>query len=535
MFDSDRVRQFVRLISRQTGLYVRPQDERGLLEKLRVRMKALGISSLESYYQLLDAARPDAITPPSDRLCSDREWRELVKLLVVTESYFFRDRGQFDLLRSRILPELIVKNRNLAAKKAQGAKPSLKIWSAACASGEEPYSLAILLRELLHDLYEWNLKIVGTDINEAVLERARRGEYNPWSFRQVEPRIKQQYFQVRGDKYHIDPRVRQMVQFHRLNLVRHDLPDADLSLDAVDLILCRNVFIYFDRNAVDRVLQKFYRTLSPGGYLIAAHAELQGQSTRPFHTQLFPQSVVYQRCDRVEGDSIARADRANILDRSASPSRNRQVTPKPIVPLPPRRESVSPPPPPRSLRPRRDRESAKKLFRDRPSHPSPDEIAPAWTRAMACYQQQDYADAIRHAEAVLSDEPRHLDAYTLIARAYANLGDYQKATYYCMQALEIDSLAVAPYYLLAYLCELQGKPERAKSFLKKIVYIDPHAALAYLELAQLYQSEGDRHRARKMQSTAVEILQTLPPQTVVDAERHLTAGELLKQVRGLSR
>ncbi|MDC0834938.1 hypothetical protein AY599_10845 [Leptolyngbya valderiana BDU 20041] len=523
MFDSDLVRKFVRLISQQTGLCVRPQDENGLLAKLQARMKALGISSLDSYYQLLDAGRSDAVVAPSDRLRSEREWRELVKLLVVTESYFFRDRGQFDLLRTRILPELIVKNRNLAAQKANGAKPTLKIWSAACASGEEAYSLAILLRELLQDLYDWNLVIFGTDINESVLERARQGEYNAWSFRQVEPRIQQQYFQTRHDRYQIDPRVRRMVQFHRLNLVRHELPDADLALAEIDLILCRNVFIYFDRASIDRVLQKFHRTLAPGGYLIAAHAELQGQATQPFHTQLFPQSVVYQRCDRLAGDSIARGDRVSILERSSVPSQTRDRPSSPTVPAVTSRAELSPSRP------------SVKLRRDRPDRPSPRELSPAWTQALACYQHQDYADAIARAEIVLSDEPQHLDAYTLIARAYANLGDYQKATYYCMQALGIDSLAVEPYYLLAHLGELQGKPERAKSFLKKIVYIDPHAAIAYLELAQLYRAEGDRHRARKMQSTAVEILQTLPPQTVVDAERHLTAGELLQHVRGQSR
>lgn len=512
MFDSDLIQRFVRTIARHTGLLVRPQDESNLKKKIQRRMSALKLSSAQDYYRLLTQADGDPFRLDNDTVRSRREWQELIHLLVVTESYFFRDRGQFDLLRSRILPELIIKKRNLAAR--DGHRPSLKLWSAACASGEEPYSLAVLVWELLGDRQDWDIFILGTDISGAVLSRARRGEYNQWSFRQVDERIKQKYFQQHGDRYHLNPEIRQLVSFRSLNLVADEFPDRNTNLCDIDLILCRNVFIYFERTAIERTLDKFYRTLAPGGYLIAAHAELQGYATQQFHTQLFPQSVVYQRCDRLE--------RAKTLDRP--PSQPLQPhSPSPAIFAP----AAKPTPPIPPLTPNKPPVLPAPLTLTADPPPTPPST---WTDAIDCFRNAAYGEAIRQAERFLGDEPRHLDAYILIARAYANLGDYQKATYYCMQALELDSLAVAPHYLLAHLCELQGNASRAKNFLKKIVYIDPNAALAYLELAQIYRSEGDLPRARKMQSSAVEILRSLSPSAPVDRDGQLTAGELLQQM-----
>ncbi|MBO9999583.1 MAG: hypothetical protein J7641_11350 [Cyanobacteria bacterium SID2] len=547
MCDSALLQRFVKSIVQQTGLYVRPQDERGLLAKIQARMESIGISSLEDYYQLLSASFNGASSQQKAR--SHQEWQKLIQRLVVTESYFFRDRGQFELLRSRILPELIVKNRNLAAR-ANCPKPRFKVWSAACASGEEPYSIAILLRELLPDLQDWDLSIVGTDINHEVLDRAKRGHYNTWSFRQVEPHLQQQYFRRDGDRYHIDARVQEMVQFQPLNLVGHDFPNPEIDLHEIDLILCRNVFIYFDRRSIDLVLQKFYQTLAQGGYLIAAHAELQGRSIQPFHVQLFPQSVVYQRCDLPELDSVSpTSDRAFIFERTSSgDSTDPTLSSSRIDTFD--RSSALP-----LANPSRTIQSSSQLKQPSPQSSCRSDASPSnggrtlfnatesanasldrdfdrsWNDALHDFQQKNYPEAIQHAECVLSQQIRHLDAHTLIARAYANLGDYRKATYYCMQALEIESLAVVPYYLLATISELQGNPSRAKNFLKKIVYIDPHAPLAYLELAQIYYAEGDLHRARKMQNTAIEILKTLPATSFVDLDGQLTAGGLLEQVQ----
>lgn len=270
------IQNFIRLIASYTGLEIRERDKFALSEKILLRMKVLKLDLPENYYQLLNSSTSEGY----------QEWQILVVLLTNIESYFFRDKDQFTLLRYNIFPELIQRKKT---------SKTLRICSAGCSSGEEVYSLAILLKELLPDLKQWNLMILGIDINQDALEKAKAGVYRPWSFRRVEAEIVQRYFQFKNNHYHLDPSIKQMVQFQSLNLVNEILPRANSELREFDLILCRNVFIYFEPSAIGKVLNKFYNALQPLGYLITGHAELYGQNLSRFHTKIFPESVVYQR------------------------------------------------------------------------------------------------------------------------------------------------------------------------------------------------------------------------------------------------
>ncbi|HEY9603247.1 MAG TPA: protein-glutamate O-methyltransferase CheR [Allocoleopsis sp.] len=279
-FLSEELRQaFTRLIAKHTGLEIRERDKTALSEKIALRMKALKFDIPETYYQLLSSSTPE----------SYQEWERLAILMTNIESYFFRDRDQFALLRDRILPELIQRKQN---------NKTIRICSAGCSSGEEPYSLAILLKEIIPDLEQWHLTIVGLDINQEALKKAEKGVYRPWSFRRVDREIVQRYFRLRNDEYNIDSSINQMVIFKALNLVNGVFPLPNSALSEFDLILCRNVFIYFDSPAIERVLNKFYNALQPFGYLITGHAELYGQNLSQFQTKVFPESVVYQRLDK---------------------------------------------------------------------------------------------------------------------------------------------------------------------------------------------------------------------------------------------
>lgn len=279
-FLSEDLKQaFIRLIAKHTGLEIRERDKPALSEKIALRMKALKFNIPEIYYQLLNSSTPE----------SRQEWERLAILLTNIESYFFRDKDQFALLRDRILPELIQRKQD---------RKTIRICSAGCSSGEEPYSLAIMLKELLPELEEWNLTILGIDINQEALEKAKKGIYRPWSFRRVDREIVQRYFQLKNDEYYLDASIKQMVAFKTLNLVNEGFPIRNSELSEFDLILCRNVFIYFDSPAIEQVLNKFYNALQPFGYLITGHAELYGQNLSQFQTKIFPESVVYQRLEK---------------------------------------------------------------------------------------------------------------------------------------------------------------------------------------------------------------------------------------------
>ena len=178
------IQKFIELIGVNTGLHIRAQDMEGLRSKIYMRMRALKLSDPQRYYELLEAGTDWQTN--SNVLQSESEWKDLTLLLTTGESYFFRDRGQMKLLETQILPELIDKQKN---------SRSLRIWSAGCSTGEEPYSLAIMLQKLIPNWCDWKIFILGTDINQSNLEKAKRGIYSDWSFRLVDPEVRDLYFQ----------------------------------------------------------------------------------------------------------------------------------------------------------------------------------------------------------------------------------------------------------------------------------------------------------------------------------------------------
>ncbi len=270
----EQIEAFVQLIAKHTGLEIRERDQIDLCEKIFCRMKALKISFSRAYYQLLD----------SQTLNSYLEWQKLILLLTNLESYFFRDKEQFNLLRNYILPEIIQRKQN---------NRTIRICSAGCSSGEEPYSIAILLKELIPYPEQWNLMILGIDINQEALIKAKQGIYTPWSMRSIEPKIIQRYFRVIDNHYCLDKQIKQMVKFQYINLVKDSFIHKSPDMRNLDLILCRNVFIYFEPSAIAKVLDKFYHILQPLGYLITGHTELCGQNLSRFQAKVFPESLVY--------------------------------------------------------------------------------------------------------------------------------------------------------------------------------------------------------------------------------------------------
>jgi chemotaxis protein methyltransferase CheR len=214
------------------------------------------------------------------RFGADREteFRDLASVLSNNETYFFRERAQLQALCGDILVEL------------QAAAPRVRIWSAACSSGEEPYSLAMSLLETGR-IAESNISIKATDISQRVLEMCARGYYRALSFRATEPAMVQRYFSVSGDGFLIADRVKRLVQFSTLNLMDDRKVAANGPFDA---IFCRNVLIYFDKPTQKRVVESFAHALRPGGYLFLGHAESLFGLTNVYDPIVKPTSIVYR-------------------------------------------------------------------------------------------------------------------------------------------------------------------------------------------------------------------------------------------------
>ena len=267
---------FIQLIAKRTGITIRENDQKIFKEVISRRAKLIGLISLEDYHQLLETGTYQ----------SHQEWKSLSVEITNTESFFFRDKGQFRLLRNYIFPDLIKQRANTK---------TIHIYSAGCSSGEEPYSIAMLLSELIADIREWDITILGIDINSVALDKARKGIYRPWSFRGVDRNIQNQFFKKINDQYHINSDIKNMVNFQTGNLLDDSFANPLSTARDIDLILCRNVFIYFSNSAIKTVLDKFYNALCPLGYLMVGHAELYSQNPNQFQTKMFEESIAYQR------------------------------------------------------------------------------------------------------------------------------------------------------------------------------------------------------------------------------------------------
>ena len=505
---------FSQLILTETGLSIRPQDYSNLCQKVLSRVKALKLPDPQAYLKLLQ----------SETVASRQEWKRLIPLITTIESYFFRDQGQIHLLKTVILPELIESRKRTK---------QLKIWSAGCSTGEEPYSLSILLQQLLPDWDNWNILILATDVNEEALSKARQGVYSAWSFRMVDPELRAQYFRNQGQDWKINSVTHHSVQFFNLNLVKdpYYLPNYKTIQD-LDLIICRNVFVYFEKSYITQVMKKFCDALKPGGYLITGHAELQAQDySELYQAKIFPESIVYQKPQNawlakqlLENQQFlslnhqGKGDIANLLTLSLTPSPpllNQDLSknsnsgftspsPSPAYPIAP----------------------AKFSDPSRLSEPS-QTLKQQLEEAQKCFKNKQYKTAIQKLEKLFKTYSNHFEINYLLAQCYANLGQYEPAKIYCQKALELNSLSKLPYYLLLQIAQEREDLEGAKLLSKRIIYLDPSSIPAYLELASIYEQEGDQIRANKMYRTTLELLRSLPSQTVIEHWNNVTAGDLI--------
>ncbi|MDY7006039.1 MAG: CheR family methyltransferase [Cyanobacteriota bacterium] len=498
------LQKFIQLIAGYVGLQIREQDYDGLCNKIFVRIRSLKLSGPEQYYQLLK----------SQNQTSKNEWENLIILLTVTESYFFRDRGQFELLKNVILPEVI------KSKEASNEK-ILKIWSAGCSTGEEPYSLAIIVQELIPNWKDWNILILGTDINEVALGKAREGIYSDWSFRLLEQQIQHKYFYKFQGKWKLEERVKKSVKFNKINLVRDDFPVH------IDLILCRNVFVYFEPKSILWVIRKFYNSLNKGGYLMTGHAELDSQLIDKFQVRIFPESLVYQRVhDRQSNNHLADDSFSRIggnlvpINKSLKSSlinskSNIYISNNSGICYDADEEILF------------DLDS-KKNVREEINNNYSIESERSLLEAEALFECKAYVDAIKKAEQFINLHPKNFRAYKLLAQLYANLGKYESATFYCNKAIEVNYLSVYPYYLLVNIAEEEGDIKKAKMLLKQIIYLSPQEIPAYLELSSIYEAQQDITRAKKMKNTALELLRKLPNDATVEYKGGIKVCELIK-------
>jgi chemotaxis protein methyltransferase CheR len=401
---------------------------------------------------------------------------DLLAELTVGETYFFRDPAQFDFVRRELVP--------VWTRRGRGAPP--RCWSAACATGEEPYSIAILLQEA-----RLRGRVVGTDLSRARLAAAQRARYRQWSLRGVAPAVVQRWFRHDGPHHWtLDPAVRAQVDFRYLNLVEDHWASATGGLRGLDLVLCRNVLIYLDAASIARAAERLVASLADDGWLLLAASDPPIADLVPCETVVTGGGLAYRRRVPQRASTVVTTrvgTRALLV-----PAHEAELSLDGVAPVSPHDAPMTGDAP----RPDAARETAPD---------SPHDATPAVAHAPTA------AEAIRQ------------------VRALAAEGARAEAERRCLAALDVAPDVAELHYLHAALLADAG-PDAARAALaavRRALYLDPALVVAQLLLATLLQRLGRATLAGRALDAALRALHRLPPDDAVPAADGASAGRLL--------
>ena len=460
-------------IAEKMGLDFSPARRADLLRGLTNAAEELGFADAAECADWLLSSSP-----------GKAQMHVLASHLTVGETYFFRERKTFDALRTQVLPG-IVRNRRESGLR-------LRIWSAACCSGEEAYSLAILLREVIPDLANWHVTILATDINDQFLKKGAAGVYSRWSFRETPPEFRDRYFtQTPDGRFAILPEIKEQVTFAHLNLVEDVFPALATDTNAMDLLLCRNVLMYFTEPQVRKVVANLHRSIVDGGWLVVSPSEVSQRLFPMFKPANFPGAILY---------------------RKYRPNERHE----PIWEPPPLEPAI----PLASLVPLPIAQPLPEIV----DAPLPVDIA------ARLYDEGRYSDA---AQALLSAPPSTSAEFSLLSRALANHGELAEALKWCDRWLAEDKLDASGHYLRAVVLQELGDREDATRSLQRAIYLRPELVLAHFALGNLSRAEGRIPEADKHFTNALRQLRKLPPDESLPESDGLTAERLTEIVLSL--
>jgi chemotaxis protein methyltransferase CheR len=451
-------------ITRRLGLQFEDAKLSFLGEVLQRRLEALNLPAA-AYLRKLET-EPDG-----------GEVGQLAQELTVGETYFFRNIEQFQALAEAALPDRM---------RAQAAFRTLRILSAACASGEEPYSIAISVREAVPDP-SWQISIRAVDLNPAALEKARRGRYSAWSLRETSPEAQRRWFRQDGRDVVLDEAVRSAVTFEQRNLAADN---ADIWQPAAyDVVFCRNVLMYFSPEQSRAAIARIAKSLAPGGYLFLGHAETLRGVSEDFYLRHTNGAFYYERKDEIGrpiGELVPLAARSGLAPvaletcgaawvdsiREASERVEALAATRRTA-----RVAVSPPPRPWDL-----------------------------GIALDLMRKERFTEALTSVRDLPPESGGDPDTLLLEAMLLAHGGEFAAAEAVCRRLLLIDDLNAGAHYALALCRESVGDRGGAAEHDRLAAYLDAAFAMPRLHLGLMARQVGDRAAARLELDRALSLL-----------------------------
>jgi len=465
---------FVAFLYAKLGLVIKKHQLNSLHAAIDKGCRLFGHVRWQDYFAALD--RGDTSSPEMERLIAG---------VTIGESYFFRDQNQITWLRDFWLPQIIAQRRK------QGDK-SLRIWSAGCSNGQELYTLAMLLAEALPDLDEWNIPLLGTDINADVLSTALCGQYSSWSFRATPDSVRDRYFSSQESSYTINEALRRIPYFTFLNLADDEYPSMLTQTNAMDLILCRNVFIYFDKAVVDRVMVKFAQCLLPGGVLMLGASDLIASGMDSLRLVQHENIFYYHN----SGTGL-RSDRIPEVAIQAKKA-----------PLP--------------------------VIRSKPiaiQHPVAVEQVQPETTATLYKMLHDgrWLDALNLVEIIIKQQGKTAALLQHKAKVMANLGELKTAKGLCDESVVLDPLDKHIYFLRAMVLLEMGDDNAVEVDLRKTIYLDAQFVEAHFQLGILLIRNAKAAAGKRALRNALKLAKSAPP----EGELHHASGMTFQRFVGI--
>jgi chemotaxis protein methyltransferase CheR len=478
------IESFRSQVAQRLGLYFDDARLDFLADVARQRMEATRCDLFSSYQRRL-------VSSATER----EELRALAERLTVNETYFFRYADHFRAFAEVVVPERI---------RARGDDHRVRILSAGCASGEEAYSLAILIRTQIPQLASWDVKIHGIDVNASMVGKAVRARYSAWSLRDTSAYIRTTYFRHDGPDFLLDVTVRPLVTFEERNLVEADplfwLPDA------FDVVFCRNVTMYFTSEITRSVIARIAKSTAPGGYLFLGHAENLRDVSQDFHLRHTHETFYYQRreahemegvaafmCAPSDNGSIRGHDPATVEPDDTWFDIIRQASER-VTGL--TQEAGEP----------AVRVSGNTAARAANSQASP--RTPDCDRALAIelLRKEKFAEAVEALHALPAGSKADPDTQLLLAVLLTHGGDLPEAQRICRHVLELDELNAGAHYLMGLCREHAGDPAAAMKHAQAATHLDSAFAMPHLHLGMLAKRSADMATARRELGHALTLL-----------------------------
>lgn len=462
--------KFQNLFSHEYGFYFaenRIEHFRSILLKF---MKDSPVESFEEYYDYLSKTSPGR-----------RHFQNLMDEVTIGETYFFRNLPQLEAFRDKIIPDLV------KLKRSQGVN-TIKIWSAGCSTGEEAYTLAMILMSTLPQPSFWKVQILGTDINRNVVDIANRGVYygkRPERHLTTD-QINNYFDRVGSDKIRIKESLKKWTRFMNHNLIRDEFNQPEM-IDP-DIIFCRNVTIYFNLETTKALVARFYDTLSDKGYFFIGHSETLWKISDKFRIHDFPKAFVYQKDTHYKKEAASLPKHAPTLSSAATSEKTADIdSPSKSVP---KTEAAT-------LLNIAMTHSRKQAAKDNLVEPSEMDlekilkIDQLFHQGILYFERKDLESAVNCFDEIIDLESDYLLAHYAKSTILSNQGQYKEALVAIEAALKLDNLLLEAHYLKGLIYFKQDMiPEAIKTF-QTVIYLDPDHVLSYFYLAQMYEKTGD--------------------------------------------